>query len=512
MIITRSCLDTRYLTENPIAALVVSETQFNFLKGRRVKIDKPLTTPPNPVIYVAGPVGDSPPTVVTPLVLDNKDVDLSTAAAVPVGTLVDLQGFPVWHLSDALYDAFRAQQEVISRSPIIIGGTKAQSYQAKAADEARKASTTLSSMTPSGEDSMQHTNGEDLIAGPSVPPGFSVGAATGDSNSNVNANAPASPKNNNRDEANARDLPTIDSKNTTASSGTNHKTLIVSLATVGLIAVAAFALLFVRRQRRQTTKGTENSVSGGSTPRAESSQASYQAFDYKKSKSLRDSLGLFGTSLVTIQDSDVSSIFSSRRIRAGDLEDVRIIGSSSTSVVWLVKLRGLRPLASKRLIEVASTDQRMAEFVSEIVIAADLDHPSIVHLVGIAWTSRSDLQALFEYMPNGDLQAYLCTTGSDSLSWSSSKLKLAIEIVEALVYTHSFNPPLLHRDVRTRNVLLDEDVNAKLSNFGSARFASEQNTMTTDGVGSALARTRDLVWQHGLWCSERHVCVWCAAM
>jgi serine/threonine-protein kinase TNNI3K len=148
-------------------------------------------------------------------------------------------------------------------------------------------------------------------------------------------------------------------------------------------------------------------------------------------------------------------------------------------------MRGSRLLASKRLIQSASTVQSLTDFTNEIVIAAGLDYPTVLGLVGVAWTNETDVQALFDYMPNGDLQSYLHNTQPANLSWSTTKLKFAIDIVEALVYTHSFNPPLLHRDLRTRNVLLDEDMNPKLSNFGSARFASEQNTMTTDGVGSA---------------------------
>ncbi|KAJ0394802.1 hypothetical protein ATCC90586_009752 [Pythium insidiosum] len=71
------------------------------------------------------------------------------------------------------------------------------------------------------------------------------------------------------------------------------------------------------------------------------------------------------------------------------------------------------------------------QFIDEIKLNAALHHPNIVALIGATWTTRADLQAIFEYMCDGDLRAYLETTANDAGSapmWSRQKLQLALDL------------------------------------------------------------------------------------
>ncbi|ETO73702.1 TKL protein kinase [Phytophthora nicotianae P1976] len=177
----------------------------------------------------------------------------------------------------------------------------------------------------------------------------------------------------------------------------------------------------------------------------------------------------------------------SLQVKYEEIEDIGTIGSGAFGVVWLVKYRGSQLLASKRLRSDHVTKQRTQAFIEEIKMVAPLDHPNVVRLVGCAWTIESDLQALFEYMENGDLRDYLVDPNSPR-HWSQELLQLAADIIEALVYVHSFTPPLVHRDLKSRNVLLTGDMKAKVTDFGASRYKSVDETMTAAvGTGRWLA-------------------------
>ncbi|KAF1336348.1 Tkl protein kinase, partial [Globisporangium splendens] len=186
-----------------------------------------------------------------------------------------------------------------------------------------------------------------------------------------------------------------------------------------------------------------------------------------------------GTNYISLwNDPDLLAV----KVSADDVQDVRKIGIGAYSEVWLVRFRGARLLASKRLRESEITRQRTQDFIEEIKLVAVLKHPSIVQLVGATWIRETDLQALFEYMDNSDLRDYLADP-TLAHQWSTEKVQIAIDIAEALVYLHSFSPPLVHRDLKSRNVLLSSEMQAKLTDFGVSRWQSEQLTMTA-GVGT----------------------------
>ncbi|KAG2819423.1 hypothetical protein PC116_g17031 [Phytophthora cactorum] len=155
------------------------------------------------------------------------------------------------------------------------------------------------------------------------------------------------------------------------------------------------------------------------------------------------------------------------QVNCDDIQDIRVIGSGSVAVVWLVRYRNSLLLASKRLREDAEQTQ---VFVEEIKLVSKLEHPNIVSFIAAAWTTGSDLQALFELVENGDLSSYL----SPSLPryWTRVKLQLAVDVIEALVYVHAFTPPLVYQNLSSHNVLISSDMQAKLTDFGVSRSQS----------------------------------------
>eukprot|EP00644_Phytophthora_capsici_P002583 jgi/Phyca11/505168/fgenesh2_kg.PHYCAscaffold_11_\ len=127
----------------------------------------------------------------------------------------------------------------------------------------------------------------------------------------------------------------------------------------------------------------------------------------------------------------------------------------------------------------------LEDFTKEIRMAAFLEHPNIVRFVGLSWRTLPDLCMVSEYVPLGDLAHFLAQPDSKQLTWRDDKLPIAADISNALVYLHSLSPVVLHRDLKSLNVLLTEDLQAKVSDFGLSRETSFDETMTS-GVGTLL--------------------------
>ncbi|KAL3666201.1 hypothetical protein V7S43_008989 [Phytophthora oleae] len=125
-------------------------------------------------------------------------------------------------------------------------------------------------------------------------------------------------------------------------------------------------------------------------------------------------------------------------------------------------------------------------FLAEVKLMATLDHPHIVRLVGVAWDSPNDLCALTELMDGGDLRSLLNKYDMENrpTGFTYEKVKIALHIAHALAYIHSLAPPLIHRDLKPRNVLLTSKLDAKLADFGVAREHIDR-TMTAE-VGTSL--------------------------
>jgi tRNA A-37 threonylcarbamoyl transferase component Bud32 len=148
-----------------------------------------------------------------------------------------------------------------------------------------------------------------------------------------------------------------------------------------------------------------------------------------------------------------------------------------------------RRVAIKQLIP--DNRKRMAaleDFLKEAALLVPLEHERIVAFVGVAWDSPRDLCIVLEFMPNGDLRNLLAEWRQEGrmMGWADvRKVRIALHVAEALTYLHTLSPKIVHRDLKSKNILLDEQWQAKLSDFGISRTESTHNTMTTN-VGSSL--------------------------
>ncbi|KAK6158570.1 hypothetical protein DH2020_005884 [Rehmannia glutinosa] len=182
---------------------------------------------------------------------------------------------------------------------------------------------------------------------------------------------------------------------------------------------------------------------------------------------------------------------STSSIRTYSLEELKIatcdfrirIGVGATSYVYLAELGDGRFGAVKRVMEERGGSQKM--FLDEVSVLLRISHPNLVGLMGFCLEKGEQL-LLLEYVPNKSLFDRMHTSqgqSTGSLSWSS-RLKDRLDIAYALDYLHSVaDPPVIHRDIKSSNILLINDDHAKLADFGLCKLGN-------DGKESAHSNSR----------------------
>jgi mitogen-activated protein kinase kinase kinase 7 len=176
-----------------------------------------------------------------------------------------------------------------------------------------------------------------------------------------------------------------------------------------------------------------------------------------------------------------STFLVGKRLHFDGLSFVKALSKGANGEVWLCDYRG-QQVAAKRLLQNRPHQaEEVEEFAKEIELSASMVHPNIISLVGVAWNTLNNLVMVLEYFPMGDLQAYLTKNG-DLLSWGKDKIHIAVGVALALEYLHSRSPPLIHRDLKSKNVLLTRALKPKIIDFGVSR-GREEYSMTA-GVGT----------------------------
>jgi serine/threonine protein kinase len=127
--------------------------------------------------------------------------------------------------------------------------------------------------------------------------------------------------------------------------------------------------------------------------------------------------------------------------------------------------------------------QGIKEYASEVKIISQLRHRNLVQLIG--WChERGELLLIYEFMPNGSLDSHLFTEKS-LLIWAT-RYKVAQGLASALLYLHEeWEQCVVHRDIKSSNIMLDSNFNAKLGDFGLARLVDHlKGSQTTVLAGT----------------------------
>ncbi|XP_062169214.1 probable LRR receptor-like serine/threonine-protein kinase At1g53430 [Alnus glutinosa] len=179
--------------------------------------------------------------------------------------------------------------------------------------------------------------------------------------------------------------------------------------------------------------------------------------------------------------------FTLRQIKAAtsNFDPANKIGEGGFGPVFKGVLSDGAVIAVKQLS--AKSKQGNREFVNEIGMISALQHPNLVRLYGCC-IEGNQLLLVYEYMENNSLARAIFGREENQLhlDWPTRK-KICLGIAKGLAYLHEESRlKIVHRDIKATNVLLDKDLNAKISDFGLAKLDEEENTHISTRIAGTI--------------------------
>ncbi|XP_044480618.1 probable LRR receptor-like serine/threonine-protein kinase At1g53430 isoform X3 [Mangifera indica] len=182
-----------------------------------------------------------------------------------------------------------------------------------------------------------------------------------------------------------------------------------------------------------------------------------------------------------------TSIFTLRQIKSAtnNFDPANKIGEGGFGPVFKGTLADGAVIAVKQLSSKSKQGNR--EFVTEIGMISALQHPNLVKLYGCCIEGK-ELLLIYEYMENNSLARALFGKPEQllNLNWET-RMKICIGIAGGLAYLHEESRlKIVHRDIKATNVLLDGNLNAKISDFGLAKLDEEENTHISTRIAGTI--------------------------
>ncbi|CAA0830402.1 Protein kinase superfamily protein [Striga hermonthica] len=191
-------------------------------------------------------------------------------------------------------------------------------------------------------------------------------------------------------------------------------------------------------------------------------------------------------------DEGGQSVASKTREFTFDVDDLKIpwcdlalkekIGSGSFGTVHRAEWNGC-DVAVKILMEQDFHAEQFKEFLREVAIMKRLRHPNIVLFMG-AVTEPPNLSIVTEYLSRGSLYRLLHKPGAKEALDERRRLSMAYDVAKGMNYLHKCNPPIVHRDLKSPNLLVDRKFTVKVCDFGLSRLKANTFLSSKSAAGT----------------------------
>ncbi|KAL8217577.1 hypothetical protein R6Q57_020950 [Mikania cordata] len=186
------------------------------------------------------------------------------------------------------------------------------------------------------------------------------------------------------------------------------------------------------------------------------------------------------------------------------IDDEHVVGSGGVGTVYKIVMNDCNMFAVKRIDRHRESQDQA--FERELKILGSVKHINLVNLRGYCRFPDSKL-LIYDYVANGSLERFLheCRDGDETLSWNA-RLKVICGSACGLAYLHhDCNPRIVHRDVKSSNILLDENFEPRVSDFGLAKLLVDEEAHVTTVVAGTFGYLAPEYLQSGQATVKLHV-------